>query len=173
MNQSNRSSTTDDKHPLPRCPDRETDPDFEFKIQSRLGGAARTAASLTGGDQLSEILTDLQRALADCDISPIDEVPTLAPVGDMAGTAGAFLNDVSDLFDPFKIEKSKVSTQFDCVRAIVSASVDSQLVLDSTPVRPYSKMIGELKDLALRLADEAYRLGFVDGQSLARSGDRS
>ena len=87
--------------------------------------AARTASSLTGGDQLSEILADLQRALADCDISPIAEVPTLAPVGDLAGTASAFLNGVSNLFDPFKIEKSKVGTQFDCIRAIVSASVDS------------------------------------------------
>ena len=172
MNQSNRSSTTDDKATLAPCPDREIDPDFELEIQSHLGAAARAAASLSAGVRLSEILIDLQRALADCDISPIDEVPTLAPVGVLAGTAGAYRISGDALVDPFTIEKSKVGTQFDIVRAIVDASVDRLRGDGGTIVKPFAAMIDELKDQALRLADEAYRLGLVDGQSLERSGDR-
>ena len=164
MNQSNRSSTTDDKATLAPCPDREIDPDFELEIQSHLGAAARAAASLPAGARLSEILIDLQRALADCDISPIDEVPTLAPVGDLAGTAGAYRISADSLVDPFTIEKSEVGTQFDVVRSIIDASVD-RLRGDVGPtVKPFAAMINELKDHALRLAQEAYRLGFVDGR---------
>lgn len=65
------------------------DPDFEFEIQTRLGGLARHAAGLSGGDRLARALTELQGALADCDIAPIDEVPTLTPIQDLVGTAGA------------------------------------------------------------------------------------
>jgi len=52
--------------------------DFEFEIQTRLGRIARQVEALSGGDRLARALTDLQGALADCDIAPIDQ-PTLAP----------------------------------------------------------------------------------------------
>lgn len=65
------------------------DPDFEFEIQTRLGRIARATAALPGGDPVSQMLTELQRTLANCDISPIDEIPTLAPAGDLSSTAGA------------------------------------------------------------------------------------
>ena len=69
--------------------------------------------------------TNFEPAFAGSDLLLIDKVPALASVGDLPGTAGAFLNDASDLFDPFKIEKSKVGTLFEIVCANVSASVDS------------------------------------------------
>jgi len=61
------------------------DPDFEFEIQTRLGRIARQVAGLSGGERLARALTELQGALADCDISPIDEVPMLPPVGALVG----------------------------------------------------------------------------------------
>lgn len=61
------------------------DADLDFEIQTRLGRLSRAADELPGGEPIARALTHLQRALADCDIVPIDQAPALAPLDDLPG----------------------------------------------------------------------------------------